>query len=920
MSNSFGRITEESSYEKSITKLDDYQRAAATSDIENIAIKAPAGSGKALCNGTKVLTNSGWKNIESLLLSDLVAGSDGKFHKLLGIYPQGKKQIYRVIFSDNSEIKCSPDHLWTYFKDFIASYTKTIQEIYETGELEKYNIYIPTVGPIDFDNSSSSNKDIDYYDYGLKIKEVDCIPDKMKNAAKRDREILFCGIIQNCDSTIIVKSYQLALDIQYLCESLGYTAILTAVDDCIEVAIKNYRKIKNIIPTNDFDDMTCIAIDAQDHLFVTEHFILTHNTTTLIAAIASYRYNYINDKICAITYTRAARAEMEARLQELEIYDVDVTTIHVWSRNILEDLSIKYDFKIRIMQEPTIKAILRELVDEYTKKSKVKFINIDILYNFIFGSKKMDITDNYKRTLSAIERRYLQYKEDNYLYDFTDYPKYLYDVLMTYNETIKNIDALFVDEFQDIDEKELKLFNLVETNKKFFIGDAWQCQPFGTKVIIKDKKKNSVVEKNIECINKDDLVLSCQQRNNKKGFNKILTKKVIDKQIYSYQNDYIISISTANNAASSYTSNHKAIVHIENIKKYVLCLVLNENNYCKLQIINLADKNHFKELKETRGNMWFLELFDNEQSAKNKMIYISNCYYISNKFEINNLKGLINCLEFYKLSIKYPLIDYNNCNDYFIQTCAINLLSTAMSCIVINENDIKLTAISGVTKTFIDKTYVCGLKIEDGLYVADNILTHNSIFQFRGADGEVFNKLDNFTIFKLKQNYRSYQEIIDYATNVYLKLFDDVALGKECYISTIMDTSSSKIKCVKGNGGELYVINPYGYIYSSNNNFTHCQDLFNYFLDLEPMILCRTNKQVKQIKELGYFNVDTIHQAKGLEYDDVIVLDTTITSTEDLNIAYVAMTRAKNRLLIINWQQFELLFKIYMNHNSFGGF
>ena len=59
MSNGFGRITEESSYEKSITKLDDYQRAAATSDIENIAIKAPAGSGKALCNGTKVLTNGG---------------------------------------------------------------------------------------------------------------------------------------------------------------------------------------------------------------------------------------------------------------------------------------------------------------------------------------------------------------------------------------------------------------------------------------------------------------------------------------------------------------------------------------------------------------------------------------------------------------------------------------------------------------------------------------------------------------------------------------------------------------------------------------------------------------------------------------------------------------------------------------------
>lgn len=52
-------------------------------------------------------------------------------------------------------------------------------------------------------------------------------------------------------------------------------------------------------------------------------------THTLIAAIAAYRYENVNDRICAITYTRAARAEMESRLQEMGVYDVDVTTIHV---------------------------------------------------------------------------------------------------------------------------------------------------------------------------------------------------------------------------------------------------------------------------------------------------------------------------------------------------------------------------------------------------------------------------------------------------------------------------------------------------------------------------------------------------------------------------------------------------------------
>lgn len=52
-------------------------------------------------------------------------------------------------------------------------------------------------------------------------------------------------------------------------------------------------------------------------------------TSSIINAIIQYRYENLNDRICAITYTRAARAEMEARLQEHGIYDVEVTTIHV---------------------------------------------------------------------------------------------------------------------------------------------------------------------------------------------------------------------------------------------------------------------------------------------------------------------------------------------------------------------------------------------------------------------------------------------------------------------------------------------------------------------------------------------------------------------------------------------------------------
>ena len=51
-------------------------------------------------------------------------------------------------------------------------------------------------------------------------------------------------------------------------------------------------------------------------------------TFTLTMAIGNYRYEYINDSICAITFTRAAKADMEDKLHQMGIYDVEVATIH----------------------------------------------------------------------------------------------------------------------------------------------------------------------------------------------------------------------------------------------------------------------------------------------------------------------------------------------------------------------------------------------------------------------------------------------------------------------------------------------------------------------------------------------------------------------------------------------------------------
>ncbi|GGP72192.1 PhoH family protein [Streptomyces sindenensis] len=62
---------------------------------------------------TNVLTPDGWRPIGSLEVGDLVIGSNGEPTPVLGVYPQGEKDIYRVSAQDGSWTLCCGEHLWT---------------------------------------------------------------------------------------------------------------------------------------------------------------------------------------------------------------------------------------------------------------------------------------------------------------------------------------------------------------------------------------------------------------------------------------------------------------------------------------------------------------------------------------------------------------------------------------------------------------------------------------------------------------------------------------------------------------------------------------------------------------------------------------------------------------------------------------
>jgi len=71
--------------------------------------------GRAQPLSSAVLTPSGFRPIGSMRIGDLVVGSNGQPTPVLGVYPQGRKAIFRVCTQDGASTLCCGEHLWHVF-------------------------------------------------------------------------------------------------------------------------------------------------------------------------------------------------------------------------------------------------------------------------------------------------------------------------------------------------------------------------------------------------------------------------------------------------------------------------------------------------------------------------------------------------------------------------------------------------------------------------------------------------------------------------------------------------------------------------------------------------------------------------------------------------------------------------------------
>ncbi len=124
------------------------------------------GGGKMQPLTEKVLTPTGWTTIGDIKVGDYITAPNGKPRKVIGYYPQGVNQAYRMSFENDSRHNLSGiDHLWGAWIDNKWKIVRT-QEIRKALSEEKV-VELPTVDPLTVGHDTEVP--IDPYIYGLML-------------------------------------------------------------------------------------------------------------------------------------------------------------------------------------------------------------------------------------------------------------------------------------------------------------------------------------------------------------------------------------------------------------------------------------------------------------------------------------------------------------------------------------------------------------------------------------------------------------------------------------------------------------------------------------------------------------------------------------------------------------------------------
>jgi hypothetical protein len=126
----------------------EHQKEAVQKLVENkkFILADDMGLGKCEPKNNRIFTPFGRKNIGDIKVGDKVIGSDGKPHNVIGVFPQGVKETYRITFNDGFSILTGDEHLWSVLSPNYGKNTKndrrkkslvlSTKQMYEGGKIK----------------------------------------------------------------------------------------------------------------------------------------------------------------------------------------------------------------------------------------------------------------------------------------------------------------------------------------------------------------------------------------------------------------------------------------------------------------------------------------------------------------------------------------------------------------------------------------------------------------------------------------------------------------------------------------------------------------------------------------------------------------------------------------------------------------
>lgn len=248
--------------------------------------------GKALLDSELIYTPHGSKKIGFADIGDIIYGDDGKLTTIVGVYPQGFVDMYKVTFEDGRSVVCCGQHQWKvkYHGDYKvmstmgiihSDFSKMTIDIGEAVDFpeRRWLISPQLMGSLAASFLCGATDRI----FELSKKEMDDVI----YSSKKQKELFIgsfmkiaCGINTGDDRfKVVYKSEYIISFVRKIFWSMGYYCVMDG-DDMYISKTHDRLRIYDIDYYGKYK-ATCIEVDNKSHQFLTTNFVVSHNTTIM---------------------------------------------------------------------------------------------------------------------------------------------------------------------------------------------------------------------------------------------------------------------------------------------------------------------------------------------------------------------------------------------------------------------------------------------------------------------------------------------------------------------------------------------------------------------------------------------------------------------------------------------------------------